>query len=140
MTIYPDNSSFLGRGFAFPLSVDPVTGRMEMAEYEEDIKQAIYIIIMTRKGERVMRPEFGCSIHDYAFDSLDFENLTKIEDAVEEALILWEPRITDIDVQAYVVDADGKLNISINYVVRTTNNPYNLVYPFYINEGMEVAQ
>jgi uncharacterized protein len=140
MTIYPDNSSFLGRGFAFPLSVDPVTGRMEMAEYEEDIKQAIYIIIMTRKGERVMRPEFGCSIHDYAFDSLDFENLTKIEDAVEEALILWEPRITDINVQAYVVDADGKLNISIDYVVRTTNNPYNLVYPFYINEGMEVAQ
>ncbi len=140
MAVYPDNSSFLGKGFAFPLSVDPVTGRMVMAEYEEDIKQAIYIIIMTRKGERVMRPEFGCAIHDYAFDSLDFEHLTKIEDAVEEALILWEPRITDINVTAQVADADGKLNISINYVVRTTNNPYNLVYPFYINEGMTVAE
>ena len=63
-----------------------------------------------------------------------------IEDAVEEALILWEPRITDINVTAQVADADGKLNISINYVVRTTNNPYNLVYPFYINEGMTVAE
>jgi uncharacterized protein len=140
MTIYPNNSGFLGKGFAFPLSVDPVTGRMEMAEYEEDIKQAIYIIIMTRKGERVMRPEFGCSIHDYAFDTMDYENLTMIEEAVKDALILWEPRITSIDVKAYVADGDGRLDISINYIVRTTNNPYNLVYPFYINEGLEVAQ
>ena len=140
MTIYPNNSSFLGKGFAFPLSVDPVTGRMEMAEYEEDIKQAIYIIIMTRKGERVMRPDFGCSVHDYAFDTMDYENLTRVEEAVKDALILWEPRIRDIEVKAYVADGDGKLNISINYVVRTTNNPYNLVYPFYINEGLEVAE
>jgi uncharacterized protein len=140
MTIYPNNSSFLGKGFAFPLSVDPVTGRMEMGEYEEDIKQAIYIIIMTRKGERVMRPDFGCSVHDYAFDTMDYENLTRVEEAVKDALILWEPRIRDIEVKAYVADGDGKLNISINYVVRTTNNPYNLVYPFYINEGLEIAE
>ena len=133
--LYANGSEFLGKGFAFPLSVDPVTGRMRMAEYEEDIRQAIYLIIMTRKGERVMRPEFGCSIHDYAFDSMDYGTLSKIEDAVREALVLWEPRIRDIEVRAAGAEA-GRLDISISYVVRSTNNPYNLVYPFYISEGM----
>ena len=66
-----NSSEFLGKGFAFPLGVDPVTGRMKMAEYEEDIRQAIYIILMTRKGERVMRPEFGCDIHNYSFSGAD---------------------------------------------------------------------
>ncbi len=134
-----NNSEFLGKGFAFPLSVDPVTGRMKMAEYEEDIRQAIYIILMTRKGERVMRPEFGCDIHNYTFSGSDYETLSGIEEAVRDALILWEPRITSIEVHAYVAEG-GKLNIEIGYVVRSTNNPYNLVYPFYINEGLTVAE
>ena len=129
------SSEFLGRGFAFPPGVDPVTGEMRTAEYEEDIRQAIYLIIMTRKGERVMRPDFGCSIHEYAFDSMDYETLSRIEAVVEDALVLWEPRIRDIEVHATHAEA-GKLNIEIGYVVRTTNNPYNLVYPFYINEGL----
>ncbi len=134
-----NNSEFLGKGFAFPLSVDPVTGRMRMAEYEEDIRQAIYIILMTRKGERVMRPEFGCDIHKFTFSGADYETLSGIEEAVRVSLVLWEPRITNIDVHAYVAEA-GKLNIEISYVVRSTNNPYNLVYPFYINEGLTVAE
>lgn len=133
------SSDFLGRGFSFPLSVDPMTGRMKMAEYEENIRQAIFIILMTRKGERVMRPEFGCDIHNYAFGSTDFETMSRIEDAVREALILWEPRIRDIEATAYLAEA-GKLNIEVRYVVRATNNPYNLVYPFYISEGMSVEE
>ena len=134
-----NSSEFLGKGFAFPLGVDPVTGRMKMAEYEEDIRQAVYIILMTRKGERVMRPEFGCDIHNYSFSGADYESLSGIEESVREALILWEPRITDVEVNAYAAEA-GKLNIEIGYVVRSTNNPYNLVYPFYINEGLEVEE
>ena len=134
-----NSSEFLGKGFAFPLGVDPVTGRMKMAEYEEDIRQAVYIILMTRKGERVMRPEFGCNIHNYSFSGADYESLYGIEEAVREALILWEPRITDVEVHAYAAET-GKLNIEIGYVVRSTNNPYNLVYPFYINEGLEVGE
>ena len=134
-----NSSEFLGKGFAFPLGVDPVTGRMKMAEYEEDIRQAIYIILMTRKGERVMRPEFGCDIHNYSFSGADYESLYGIEEAVREALILWEPRITDVEVHAYAAEA-RKLNIEISYVVRSTNNPDNLVYPFYINEGLDVEE
>ena len=133
------NSDFLGRGFSFPLKVDPMTGRMETAEYEENIRQAIFIVLMTRKGERVMRPEFGCDIHNYAFGSMDFETLSLIEEAVREALILWEPRIRDIEAEAHPAEA-GKINIEVRYIVRATNNPYNLVYPFYISEGMSVGE
>ena len=129
---------FLGRGFAFPVAVDPVTGRMQTAEYEEDIRQAISLILMTRKGERVMRPEFGCGIHDFAFDTMDFGTISQMEDSVREALIFWEPRIRGIEVEIRPREAAGELEIRISYVVRTTNNPYNLVYPFYLNEGIEL--
>lgn len=128
---------FLGRGFSFPVSADPVTGRIKTVEYEEDIRQAIYLILMTRKGERVMRPEFGCGIHDFAFGSTDFGTLSQMEDSVREALILWEPRIREIEVKILSGKNTGELEIHISYVVRTTNNPYNLVYPFYMNEGIE---
>lgn len=131
--------SFLGRGFRFPITADSVTGKIETVSYEEDIKQAIYIILMTRKGERVMRPEFGCGIHEFAFGSMDYTTLSLMEKSVTEALILWEPRIRDAEVEIGLDEQDsGRLLVNINYVVRSTNNPYNLVYPFYINEGTEL--
>lgn len=131
--------SFLGRGFRFPVEADPVTGKLETVSYEEDIKQAVYIILMTRKGERVMRPEFGCGIHDFAFGSMDYTSISLMEKSVLEALILWEPRIQDTEVEIRMDEQEsGKLLVNISYVVRSTNNPYNLVYPFYINEGTEL--
>ena len=129
-------SSFLGRGFKFPISVDEATGRMETTAYEDDIREAIYIILMTKPGERVRNPAFGCKIHKYAFGTTDFTTLKELERDVDEALVQWEPRIKDIDVEADLDEIDsGRLNINISYVVRTTNNPFNLVFPFYINEG-----
>ena len=129
---------FLGRGFAIPVKTDPFTGHIEMSEFEDDIVEAIQIIIMTRKGERVMRPDFGCSVHDFAFDVVNYATLNGIEEAVEEALILWEPRIRDIEVHA-TIGSEGCVMIDISYVVRATNNPYNLVYPFYLNEGLSIG-
>ena len=131
-------AAFWGKGFAFPVSVDPVSGRMRMAGGEESIQQAVYLILMTRKGERVMRPEFGCGIHDFAFESMDFGTVSRMEESVREALILWEPRIRDIEVNITSGEKEGMMEIHIRYVVRSTNNPYNLVYPFYLNEGMEL--
>lgn len=128
---------FLGVGFHFPIQVEEATGKMKTVSLEEDIRQAIPIILMTRKGERVMRPDFGCSIYDYAFDTTDYTTLVQMENAVRDALIRWEPRITDIKVH---VDGsqkqEGMLPIKISYRVRSTNNPFNLVYPYYVNEGM----
>lgn len=133
-----ENGGFLGKGFAFPVAVDPSSGRFRTSEHEEDIRQAIYIILMTRRGERVMRPEFGCGIHDFAFETMDYGTISQMEDSVREALIRWEPRIRDVNVEIAPEEEAGRLRISLSYVVRATNNPYNLVYPFYLNEGIEL--
>ena len=83
-----------------------------------------------------MRPEFGCGIQEYAFETMEPSILLQMQMEIQNALVIWEPRITEIEVQ---VEADaqkeGRLNIFISYIVRSTNNPYNLVYPYYINEG-----
>ena len=101
----------------------------------EDIREAILIILGTAKGERLMRPEFGCVIHEYVFCSMDVVNLHLIENAVREALIMWEPRIKVISVKAEPDSEEGKLLMEIDYQVRTTNTRFNLVYPFYLKEG-----
>ena len=130
---------FLGTGFSFPVMPDSATGRFMSSSFEEDIKEAIYIILMTKKGERLMRPDFGCGIHDFAFATLDYTNVSQMEKSIKEALIKWEPRIRDISVEvSQDTPEDGKAFISISYVVRSTDNPYNLVFPFFINEGIEL--
>jgi Bacteriophage baseplate protein W len=127
-------AEFLGKGWKFPVNVSP-TGKIKMSEYEEDIKEAIWIILGTSKGERVMRPDFGCGIHDYVFASINTTTISLIESSVREALIRWEPRIEILKVKASSDMADvGRLLISIDYRVRTTNNEFNLVYPFYLEE------
>ena len=84
-----------------------------------------------------MRPDFGCGIFDFVFETMDYGTLSRMEQSVYEALVMWEPRIRDIKVKVLQDGREsGKLNIEISYIVRSTNNPYNLVYPFYINEGM----
>lgn len=129
---------FLGTGWGFPVQADPLSGQIQMVSQEEDIKQAIRLILMTRQGERVMRPDFGCRIYDFAFGTTDYTSLSRMRHAVEEALKLWEPRITDVEAEVSVVNGEsGLLQIKIAYRVRSTNNPYNLVFPFYLNEGFE---
>ena len=128
---------FLGIGFHFPIQVEETTGRMKTVSLEDDIRQAILIILMTRKGERVMRPDFGCNIHEYVFGTTDYTTLVQMEKAVRDALIRWEPRIKDIKVHVNnEQEQEGTLLIEISYLVRSTNNPFNLVYPFYLSEGM----
>ncbi|ASS75491.1 baseplate protein [Tumebacillus algifaecis] len=128
--------SFLGRGWKFPIEVDPTTGRIAMSEHEDDIAEAIRIILWTAKGERVMRPDFGCAIHNYIFETTDPTTISLMEAAVSDAITAWEPRVHEIDVKISLDDNEaGKLHISVSYVVRTTNNLYNQVYPFYMHEG-----
>lgn len=107
-----------------------------MSEYEKDIKESIWIILSTVKGERVMRPDFGCGIHEYVFSVMNMASLTLIENSVKEALTLWEPRVqvTKVAVSTEGM-SEGKLLIEVEYRVRTTNNRFNLVYPFYLSEG-----
>lgn len=131
-----NNKSFMGRGFKFPFSVDPSTNRIAMSSAEEDIEEAIRLILRTNVGERVMLPDFGTEAGDFVFSDNRAERIAALEMSVLEALEKWEPRIVDIDVQADGGTGDkSRVEINIRYTVRTTNNQFNMVYPFYMMEG-----
>jgi phage baseplate assembly protein W len=130
-------NDFLGVGWKFPVEVDETTGRIRTVGYEDDVREAVYLIMMTKVGERMMQPDYGCRISDFTFETMDYTQIVELQKEIMNALILWEPRIINVDVNIEVDDVTvGKLNISLSYVVRSTNNPYNLVYPYYINEGL----
>ncbi len=126
------SSDFLGVGWQFPVGTDP--GRqITIAAYEERIAQAIWIILGTAPGERLMRPDFGCGIHDLVFAMNSAGTAGQAANLVREALISWEPRISLLDVSASADPYEPTLLlIEIEYRVRTTNNRFNLVYPFYL--------
>lgn len=129
------SDEFLGTGWAFPVETD-ARGSVRTADAEDDIRDAIRLILGTAKGERVMRPEFGCEIHDHVFSAATPATLNLIESSVREALVQWEPRIDVEAVDARTVDEEPNLiRIEIEYRVRTTNSLSNMVYPFYITEG-----
>jgi uncharacterized protein len=123
-------NQLLGTGLAFPLGVD-ARGRLAMVRDETDIEQAIGLIIDTRPGERPMRPEFGCGVHDNVFDAVDAQTTGKIEIAVRQALDRWEPRI-EVEGIGFNLDEPGVLQIDISYRIRATNTPRNLIHPFYV--------
>jgi Bacteriophage baseplate protein W len=125
---------FLGRGWTFPIAVDS-TGGIALSEYENDIREALRIILLTSKGERVMRPDFGASLHDFVFESMSGTTIGRVQAAVTDALIEWEPRIQVIAVNVEPEHGEiGKLLIDIEYRVRATNNRFNFVFPFYLKE------
>lgn len=122
----------LGTGVAFPIGVDR-HGRFALARDEVDVEQAIGIILSTVPGERPMRPEFGCAVHECIFASVDALTLERVENAIRAALDRWEPRVeTDsIDFDLSRVE-DGLLGVVIGYRLRATNSVRNLVHPFYV--------
>ena len=131
-------TEIIGSGLAFPLQVDR-RGGIALARDETDIEQAIELILATAPGERPMRPEFGCGVHDFVFDSIDASTVGKMEQAIRDALDRWEPRVI---VQTVEFDLDyvgeGRLVIDIGYRVRVTNTLRNLVYPFYVIPAEEL--
>lgn len=126
--------AFLGRGWAFPVVLES-SGDVAQAAYEEDIRQSILIILGTDKGERVMRPDFGAGLPGMVFEPINTTTIALVKHRVEQALITWEPRIDHITVAVTADPPQGRLMIEVNYRVRTTNTFYNLVYPFYLQEG-----
>ena len=130
---------FLGVGWRF----DPQTGfqldeqgEVALSRHEQDVQEAIWIILSTAPGERLMRPEFGCGIHEYIFEPNDTRTAGLAAFAVEESLLRWEPRIDLNEVTAGQDPEDpAVLLIYIDYTVRATDTRYNLVYPFYLERG-----
>lgn len=131
-----DRKDFLGRGWAMPVELDPRTGLVASVAYEEDIRQSIMIILETAPGERVMRPNFGCGIHELVFTVVDSTAIQQIRSTVQEALRRCEARIDVLDVTVEeAATREGKLLVQIEYRVRRTNQTGNLVFPFYFREG-----
>lgn len=127
--------AFLGVGWAFPVEPDP-SGEAALAAYEDDVRQAIVIILGTDPGERVMRPDFGAGLKALVFEPIGSGTAALARHRVEEALVRWEPRIDVLDVRVTVDGPAGnRLLIEIDYRIRSTNTFYNLVYPFYLLEG-----
>ena len=124
--------TFLGAGVASPLSTD-ASGALLRAAYEDSVQQSVWVILSTAKGERVMRPDFGCGIHDLVFDTVTASTSGRVAMAVRDALLRFEPRIDVRDVRVNPGEDDGVLLVEIDYEVRATNNVFNLVYPFYLD-------
>lgn len=128
---------FLGNGWAFPLQITP-QGQIAESCDQQGIEESIYIILSTSKGERIMRPDFGCGIHDFTFGALNSATIVLVEQSIREALTIWEPRI---EVESVEVSSQflhlGQLTITVSYKIRRTNNRYNYVYPFYLTEAQK---
>lgn len=125
----------LGRGWVFPVKPG-ADGHLHYTGGEEKIRQSIWIILGTALGERQMLPEFGCGIHDLVFQANTAALRGMLAEKVRTALVRWEPRIDVVNVRVEdPVELRNYLYISIDYRIRTNNAFYNLVYPFFINEG-----
>jgi uncharacterized protein len=128
------NKSFLGVGWSFPVA--ETAGQTDMAQYEEDVREAVLIVLLTNPGERIMRPTFGAGLNDFLFEPINSTTMATIQQRVEDSLIDWEPRIDVVSVSvAPDTTNNATLLIDIEYRVRATNNVGNLVYPFYLGEG-----
>lgn len=130
------SADFLGQGWKFPVGLDSSTGGIARSDADLGIEEAIWLILGTAKGERVMRPDFGCGIHELVFSMNNAATAGRVTEEVQDALVLWEPRIDVLSVAASTPDNQPEtLLIAISYRVRATNNVFNLVYPFYLDQG-----
>lgn len=129
-------NDFLGRGWSFPPEFYAGGAEVEMAAGEEDIRQSLQILLSTSLNERVMHSGFGCELTRFLFEEIDQGLVNSLRSTVSDAILRHEPRIRveEIDIRDTGAD-NGLLLISIDYIVSTTNNRYNMVYPFYIKEA-----
>ena len=130
-----DNREYLGVGWTFPIRINS-QGGFSLSRYEQDVLEALWIILSTARGERQMVPDFGCGIHDYVFAPNNSVTQGNITHAVRQALTQWEPRIDVLDVNVDGSIEPNMLLIRVDYRIRANNSLYNLVYPFYLQEGI----
>ena len=127
---------FLGTGWSFPPAFLRRSCTVAMVSAEVDVKESLWVLLSTMKGERTMLPTYGCDIWRLVFRAINTTLIGQVEQMIAKAILNWEPRVTVLDLVASVrPGAVGVLDIEIDYVIRTTNSRSNLVYPFYLEEG-----
>jgi hypothetical protein len=130
------SDALIGHGLTFPFRVD-ARGGLALARGEQELDEAIAIILGTAPGQRVMRPEFGCRVHELMFAPIDATTAGMAMHYVKEALGRWEPRIDVLNIDVSTDHEDGRLDIAIQYRIRSTHDERTLVYPFYLIPGEE---
>lgn len=134
------DAGFLGTGWGFPPEFHPRAGGARLVSGEEDVREALYILLSTDPGERVMHPAYGCGLRRMVFEAVNESTQAEIRDLVERAVLFFEPRVTLLNVEIDTGDlTEGLLRLRLDYVIRATNSRSNMVYPFYIGEASHVV-
>ena len=136
-----EDKSFLGTGWAFPPQFTQ-KGSVKRVTAEDDIRESISILLSTYPGERIMQPTYGCGLKSQVFEEIDESAVTVIIDLIRRAILFFEPRVSvekiDVDTENKEDQLNGLIKIHITYIIRSTNNRHNIVYPFYFIEGTNV--
>lgn len=128
--------AFLGTGWSFPPTFLRRSCTVEMISGEPDVRESLWILLSTMKGERIMLPTYGCDIWRLVFRAINTTLIGQVEQMIAKAILNWEPRVSVDTLTASVRPGSvGVLDIEIGYTIRTTNSRSNLVYPFYLEEG-----
>lgn len=135
-----EENTFFGRGWSFPPQFSRGEYSVDMVEDEEDIKQSLMILLSTIKGERIMQPDYGANMEELLFEPLTVSLAKRMSNHIERAILFFEPRIKTNDVDFAMDTANGLVEIKIDYTIIATNNRRNIVYPYYLNEGTDIAQ
>ncbi len=134
------DSRFLGTGAKFPLQVDPATGRIMTVSGNRSVKESIYLILMTQLTERIVRPDFGSDIMNYAFMDTTTTMMSILRRDLTQTIMQHEPRISDVSIDTEFRSDIGAVIININYLVSAINRRDNLVFPFYLDRGGDVEE
>lgn len=125
--------AYLGSGLKFPLQVNKATGRIVMADAEQSVKESLYIILMTQKGERFTRRNFGSRLLSYTFMDTSITRIHMMAREIEQTILSQEPRISDVDVTVKPELDKGCLIVNIDYTIAANHTRDSLVFPFYLN-------
>lgn len=134
----PEEQSFLGRGWSFPVRFSSKSSSAAMSEDEKDIRESLEILLGTIKGERVMRPDFGTNIHINIFESLKTSMAARLSEDIRRAILFHEPRVIPEEISFRQESEEGLILILLEYKIIATNTRTNLVYPFYLTEATDI--
>lgn len=133
-----EEKSFLGRGWAFPVSFSLDSQQVRLAENEEDIQQSLIILLNTTLGERVMRPDYGANMEDLLFEALNVTTANMIANRIKQAILYHEPRVKTEDIDLRPNYNEGRIEVIVSYLIIATNNRRNLVYPYLFTEATDL--
>lgn len=135
-----EKNTFLGRGWAFPVTFVPQAGQVTLVENEEDIRQSLIILLNTTIGERVLRPDYGANMEDLLFEALNVTTATMITNRIKRAILFHEPRVKVEEIDMRPNLQEGRIEVLISYFIISTNNRQNLVYPYLFLEATDVPK